>query len=588
MANAKPESPATSQSTGFGLPRLIPSLPMNMLNSMNPFASTEQKPASEVREANNAEGGLAIPFLKRPLFGSILRSSTPPVQDAEANGHTHTRNQSTVMFAEPELEDSDNASREGSVAEDARRRRRNKAKTSYSVCHPPPASSTRQKLHRRPRSLLQLHKLTPTARPVPAFEVIPSANFSVRLVKSITKTYKAKHGLCPNDMVILHAEDYYTQEQADEQEVQGIVALICRGKSNDTKANIIMRDGEEWEALPHTCGGYDFHTVDDHGLNIHVRWVPKKSREGRHGKDKRFNFSTIAAGTRKHPVIASLSGTCLEINDTYKVPDPAVPTPLSTPKQGDGFLGAAMEAEDAPGDECTTDDRLRSIITVTAIFVTFMESSSQYKPEDKDMLTASPRKDDRSGSTPPASPAQMRMLEKRDSIRSISSGLMRRTSMLSTMNRNSIISVDSVTSTDTAAAAPPSQGSKHGRSRSDSASTVLVHRATTNRHRAKQQATWRPDLLSAKNALPEASREDVSRLSSDRKTKRRSGLDKNASKDGAGTTADESEMEQVKRESSTTTETTASDTVRPQPADFKRSSTSRKPSRWRKILSCMK
>ncbi|QIW98712.1 hypothetical protein AMS68_004230 [Peltaster fructicola] len=506
---------SASPAPGFGLPRLIPSLPMGMLNSINPFAAADT-PKQETKEttATTSTAAADNSFFKRPIFGAIL--SRPAATTADGRP-THERSESTVMFAEPLVTDSDDASREGSVSNEARRQKRcrNKPKTSFSICHPPPASLTRHKLHRRPRSLLQLHKLSSNARPVPAYEVIPSANFSARLTKSIIKTYKTKHGLCYNDMVVLRAEKYYTEDHEEEQASQDIVALICRGRNNEAaacgKAKISMSNGEDWEASAHSSGGYEFFTTDDHGLGITVRWVPKKSKDGK--SKRRFNFSIIAAGTRRHPVIATLCETELDVFDTYKVPDPAVSTPLSTPVQSDNFLTQAMEDEDAPvNDECITDERLRSIIAVTSIYVAFKEGWSPYfKDDEKDAAkaAASPQKELLATpvNTPPGSPLQ-KGLDKRGSIRSVGSGLLRRSSLLSRTERNSTVSVDSIPSTDASAPA-----AKTGRARSDSASTVLVHRATSNRRRNNQGATWRPDLLNVQNSVPETSREDLTRSS---------------------------------------------------------------------------
>lgn len=251
-------------------------------------------------------------------------------------------------------------------------------------------------------------------------------------------------------------------------------------------------------------------------------------------------------------------------------------------------------------DECVTDERLRSIITVTAIYVAFKENWSPYfKYDDKDAskVSISPQKDDISTplDTPPGSPLQ-RALEKRGSIRSVSSGIMRRGSILSRANRNSTISVDSITSADAPVAA------KTGRSRADSNSTVLVHRATSNRRRNNQQATWRPDLLNAQNAVPEASREDLSRTKSARRSTSNAVASPNTRRSSARKVSvadetEESEEEDVsptrdtkddKLESSARSDTTTSE--QPQRASAPSTSTKypskseRHGGRWKKLF----
>ena len=103
----------------------------------------------------------------------------------------------------------------------------------------------------------------------------------------------------------------------------------------------------------------------------------------------------------------------------------------------------------------------------------------------------------------------MQPLEKRTSIMSIGSGIMRKSSLLSKGNRASQASVleDDVLADDL----PKRSDSikKTGRARGDSTSTVLVHRAASNRRKNNQQAAWRPDFLSADHQVNETSREDV-------------------------------------------------------------------------------
>ena len=228
------------------------------------------------------------------------------------------------MFPEPDSLSSSDGSRAGSVL---RTKKSEKPKTRYSICHAPPASTTRQRLHRRPRPLLQLHKRCPNARAMPAFEVIPSANFSVRLTKTITKVFRAKHGLCPNDLVVLKAENYSSDELNEEQEARDIIALICKGRKDDSgaigKPRICFPDGGQWEAYPEPKGGYEFFSTDEHGLGLTVRWVLGKNRKGSKsgadGSDNFFRFSTISPNSRRHPIIARLDPAKLDISDVYSI-----------------------------------------------------------------------------------------------------------------------------------------------------------------------------------------------------------------------------------------------------------------------------
>jgi hypothetical protein len=361
---------------------------------------------------------------------------------------------------------------------------------------------------------------------VPAFEVIPSTNFSLTLNAAVTRVFKTKHGLCPSDLVVLKAEKYSTSsdEEDEEKEVRDVIGLICKGRKDDDKLGggklkIVMADGKVWEAYPISNGGYEFHSIDKNGLGLTVRWVPKKNKDGSNvGKDgfKRFSFSTISPNSRRHPIIASLSKTALDINDSYKIPEPTSATPHGTPKRSSTILEDAMD-EETDKRTCETDPHLRELITITSIFVTFKEGwSPSFKSyEDKDNscknAPSSPTKPIPNPIiSPPGSPALVansESLEKRSSIRSIGSGIIRRTSLLNKSNRNSMVS-----NSDEEHQASPSRSNsvaKTGRARADSSSTVLVHRAASNRRKNNQQ--WRPELLGAQTTLQENSKEDLGR-----------------------------------------------------------------------------
>lgn len=207
----------------------------------------------------------------------------------------------------------------------------------------------------------------------------------------------------------------------------------------------------------------------------------------------------------------------MDINDSYRLPDATVATPLGTPKASATILEDAMD-EEIERQTCETDPHLRELITITSIFVTFKEGwSPSYKYDDKDhsckLNPNSPTKPLAGPITsPPGSPAlspKFLPLEKRGSVKSISSGIIRRTSLLSKSNRNSIVS----DSEDDHQTSPSRSNSiaKTGRARADSSSTVLVHRAASNRRKNNQQ--WRPELLGAQTTLQENSKEDLGRMS---------------------------------------------------------------------------
>lgn len=135
---------------------------------------------------------------------------------------------------------------------------------------------------------------------MPAFEVVPSANFSLSLNAAVTRIFKTKHGLCPKDVVVMKAEKYSTpsDEEDEDKEARDVIGLICKGRKEEdkvgNKAKIVMADGKTWDAYSINNGGYEFYSADKNGLGLTVRWVPKRNKEGIVlSKDgtKRFNFS---------------------------------------------------------------------------------------------------------------------------------------------------------------------------------------------------------------------------------------------------------------------------------------------------------
>lgn len=508
--------------------RWTPSLPTNLMALWNPFAASSPDKNSDNPHNTNEDASKADvdsqresqSTPKRPILSTVqfsgMSTSQPP---------SPSRSSASIMFAEPDTRStSEDGSREGSIDDAKRLRRSMRPKTRYSLCHPVPESKVKQKLHRQPRSLLQLHRLRPNARPLPALEVIPSANFSVRLTRSITKVFDAKHGFCANDLVVLKAEKYGTQDE--EAEARDVIGLICTGSRDEQKSGsgrmlIHMASGKQWEAYSMSNGGYECSTTDEHGLKETVRWVQKKNKDGRgvsSSGTRKFNFSTISPHTRRHPVIASLQKTGLDINDFHKIPDPLVTTPLGTPKIAATMLEDTFEEETGNNNECVTDDATREIITVTGIWVAMREGwSPNWKYDDKrdSVPSEAPNSPSRSVTSPalspPGSPAPYASLEKRASVKSFGSGIIRRASLMSRSNRNSTASVRE--ESDAESPAPSRSASVNlgpsGRSRADSSATVLVHRAASNRRKKTEAMTsFRPDL-SCENDLHESSREDL-------------------------------------------------------------------------------
>lgn len=312
----------------------------------------------------------------------------------------------SIMFSEADNMSyaSGDLSREGSFMSTGgrTRKRSSRPKTSYTICQPPPKALARQKLHVRARPILQLHKLAVSSRPMPAYELLHSAIFSPSLSRAILKTFRAKHGLCPADLAIVKADKYHQHEEAgaEEDESRDVLALICKGRKaadSPAKAKIFLDDGSEWDVSVLPTGGYEFSTTDEHGLTTTARWVVKRPRGRRsqsasdldspspqEAQSKKFNFSTISPHSRRHPIIANLSSTMLDIQDTYNMPAP-VPSALSP------SIDLSLQDDESPkGESIETTPALHTLITATAVWVALREGwTPGYRYEDALMRSPS-------------------------------------------------------------------------------------------------------------------------------------------------------------------------------------------------------
>lgn len=276
------------------------------------------------------------------------------------------------------------------------RKHSSRAKTTYNICHPPPkAGATRQKIHVRARPLLQLHKVAASARPMPAFELLPPAIFSPSLSRAISKGFRTRHTLCPADLAIVKADKYHQDEEEKvEDESRDVLALICNGRKKDSKAKIYLDDGSDWDAYALPNGSYEFTSTTENGLEMTARWVLKRPRSGRSQSASdlevsspapslnKFNFSTISPSSRRHPVIANLSSSTLNIQDSYTMPTSASPSPpvpvTSTVDEGEDVDNASPSTE-----PIETTLAIRTLITATSIWVALCEGwCPSFKSED--------------------------------------------------------------------------------------------------------------------------------------------------------------------------------------------------------------
>ena len=294
------------------------------------------------------------------------------------------------------IADSEVASKRRSASSKARN------KTSFRLCHPPPVHIHKQRLHIRPRVLLQLQKISKESRPTPIFEVLPSVIFAPRLARHFPRTFKGKAGLGVDDLVVVSSENYEAHEMHsdddddlfnDKWDKREIIAAICQPSKDHSpcgqwETEICLSQGRSWTASQRRSGMYEFASIDDGGNRTVARWVPKQSNSDRTSsisstpEEKKFNFSILNPNSRRHAVIATLDHQTIEVSDQYSHPSTSLSSQASsTPTTSSSFISEEpktplLESNRTARDPIEVDDVLRTFIIITGIWVAFREGFS--------------------------------------------------------------------------------------------------------------------------------------------------------------------------------------------------------------------
>jgi hypothetical protein len=276
--------------------------------------------------------------------------------------------------------------------------------TNFLLAQAPPRIATKRLhsvLHLRPRLLLQLQQLSAETRPKPAIDVVPSSVLAGtvigrKLARKFPGIRRVKGELGLNDVIMVKSEDYDSGESDEglgekDFEKREIVAVVSPVPRREDEAEMVLGDGSVWMAAPMARGGYEFTHVDDEGHTMTARWVkrcakPKGSGSGETcqssgnaaspppaaDKDYVFKFSIINPLSRRHPIMATLTPTNLEILDNYTTVSsasgrypPVKPFP-GTVGDSDPLAESdlARERTTLPVDEAT-----RTLITASAVWI---------------------------------------------------------------------------------------------------------------------------------------------------------------------------------------------------------------------------
>ncbi|KAM0163283.1 hypothetical protein ACHAQE_003397 [Botrytis cinerea] len=349
----------------------------------------------------------------------------------------------TVRFQEPETdrmsEDGRSiANSEGSRTTNGgrRRKRSSKASTTYSLAHPAPTLTHKQRLlNIRPKLLMQLQLLSVDKRPRPTLDVLPSTVFVSRLAKRFPRAFRGKGVLGANDIMIVRSEDYDTPEpsiddtDSDEEGFSNrdLVAVVCQMPKDEGgsqgKAEIVLGDGSVWFASPLPTGSYEMTKFDESGAKVTtIRWVKKAYHHNISdlpNNDVKFNFSIIDPNSRRHAILATLTQTKLDIPDYYTSLSPPPGTETTTTPVSE--VSGELDDEDGGMDTIIErmpqlmDETTRTLIQVTGIWVSLRQGWSPYFKYNDAMATFSQSKhsrDSMNGRTRASSftPDQMRAM----------------------------------------------------------------------------------------------------------------------------------------------------------------------------------
>ena len=256
-----------------------------------------------------------------------------------------------------------------------------RSKTHYRLAQPPPVAASKQiNKHIRPRVLLQLQQQTVSGFHRPVYEVVPASRFAsnTKVGQKLNMLHKFRdRQLAPDDLVVMQAEDYKTSDACDDdpdfcdgRTVLGVVCVATEQDGLGPEGAFICLENSTWKATPQKDGRYDLSLQGNEAQQ--ARWYVPKAQRRRSASlvpapesvdDRKFYFATIQQNSSKHPTIASMSHSHLDVYDSY------VPVAASN--------DAASTAQ-SQQDTVATDDALRRLIVVSSAWVFFKQGWSSY------------------------------------------------------------------------------------------------------------------------------------------------------------------------------------------------------------------
>ena len=295
--------------------------------------------------------------------------------------------------------------------------RPSRTKTAYHLAAPPPSNHI-NRIHsvvRPGRSLiLQLQRLSASTRPLPSYDVIPALAFAT---KPKRKRPISLRTLGLHDLVILSSEEYTDQDDDDENEdedlshrtfIASISPITRKDREDDSvKALIEFPGGVVWEASQRANGSYEFMCRQENGEILVARWILRVSNSRRRSSqtmtpgrearsavqgEKKFQFSMINATTRRHPILATMAGQRIDINDQYSVSTNIGSRPGSASgfSRYDAISTHSYSDYEAEKVLVQTEEHIKTLIVVTGTWVTLREGFNGRSWFDESLLASTP------------------------------------------------------------------------------------------------------------------------------------------------------------------------------------------------------
>lgn len=239
--------------------------------------------------------------------------------------------------------DSDACASDSDASRSARRASKQPPRTStaYVLAQPAPKLRHKQRIiPTKPQLLTQLQLLAPGDRPRPVIDAYPSSAFAktilAPLLQRVPRIAGIKTELSVRDIMLVKSQDYAAchsdadgDVDDDNMKARDLVAILSPLRTDD-RVEIVMADGAVWVASPRTTSGYscsyDFVSVDENGATLTARWARRRDvgTPTNSGlplpplpQDYKYTFSIIDPDCRRHPIMATLTSSSLEIFDSY-------------------------------------------------------------------------------------------------------------------------------------------------------------------------------------------------------------------------------------------------------------------------------